>query len=238
MEIDGNTSLFVYDKPLREKEQVMVIEFDYKHSTGLKPVSSLPSSTTSKEIWGIETQKWTKVSMMMNSPNYWNDEQIGNKHWFFILDKCLNPDKARGFYNEFLKKELHDHRKVFEVLSSEMKTDYSDKQLSGIGFSSTLENSLLCKVSGKFDRIIEITFAPTRVIKPVKITLSSENIGRCEVCKGDVTSLDGKIECPVGCTGVFHTAHFLEWIRIKGQCPMCKERVSQNSLNKTLVEMN
>lgn len=226
MEINGVTSIFSYDKPLRNKERVVVIEFDYKHDTGLKPVSSLPTSTTSNEVWGIETQKWTKVSMIMNSPNHWNGQRIGNRHFFFILENCLNPNKTRGFYNEFLREELREHRKVFEVLSSKMKTDHSDKQLSGVGFSSTQENSLLCKVSGKYEMVLMITFANItgRFGEPVKLT--GETIALCEVCKRDVTDIDSRLPCP-SCGCIFHTSHFLESVRVYGKCPVCREAVNQ-----------
>ena len=85
-------------------------------------------------------------------------EETGNKHWFFILDGCLNPDAARGFYNEFLDEKLTEHRKVFEVLGSKMKVAESTEQLSGLGFSSTQKNSVLCKVTGSFTRTIKINF--------------------------------------------------------------------------------
>ena len=235
MEIDGNTSLFVYDKPLRYKEQIVVIEFDYKRSTGLKPVKSLPSSTTSKEVWSIETQKWSKVNMIMNSPNHWNGEQVGNRHFFFILDDCLNPDKARGFYNEFLGNELIEHRKVFELMSSKMKTDHSDKQLSGVGFSSTQENSLLCRVSGKFDRTVMITFANIvgRFDKFEDVVVYE--VGFCEICKRDVNNVDSRLPCP-NCNAIFHTSHYLEYHRVSGKCSICRESITQRQID-TIVQL-
>ena len=147
-------------------------EFDYRNSvTGNVTVAvvtlkngqftiepSLPSSKSSVEHYGINTQQFHKVNMIMNSPNHWDDQVTGNKHWFFILDGCNNPTKARGFYNEFLKNELTENRKVFEVLSSKMKTEPTTNQLSGLGFSSTQRNSVICKVTGSFNRTIEITF--------------------------------------------------------------------------------
>ena len=95
---------------------------------------------------------------MMMSPNFWDDLNVGNKHYFFMLENCKNEDKARGFFNEFLKSELDAHRKVIEVVGSKMRTDESDQQLSGLGFSSTQRNSVLCKVKGSFSRIIKIVF--------------------------------------------------------------------------------
>jgi hypothetical protein len=75
-----------------------------------------------------------------------------------MLEDCKQEGKARGFYNEFLRGELDKHRKVFEVLGSKLKTPESDQQLSGVGFSSTQNNSILCKVSGSFNRTIKINF--------------------------------------------------------------------------------
>ena len=233
MEIDGQTSLFSYGKSLRNKEQVQVIEFNYSHTKGIDIIETLPSSTASKEVWGIETQKWTKVNMMMLSPNFWNGEKTGNKHWFFILDNCLNPDKARGFYNEFLMSELTEHRKVFEVLSSKMKTPHSDKQLSGVGFSSTQENHILCKVSGKFDRIIKVIFAPNQSERFVDVFTEPEFVGICEVCKRDVFDGESRLTCPE-CDSVFHTSHFLEWVRVGNPCPVCKQSISQPQIDKII----
>jgi hypothetical protein len=96
--------------------------------------------------------------MVMLSPNHWDGQEIGNKHWFFILDECRNPDPVRGLYNEFLTQEFWEHRKVFEVLGAKLQAPYSEEQMSGVGFSSTVRNSVLAKVSGAFNRVIRITF--------------------------------------------------------------------------------
>ena len=111
-----------------------------------------------KNIWNINTNNFHKVSMMMHSPNHWEGSEVGNKHFFFMLNDCVNPDKARGLYNEFLDGKLNDHRKVFEVLGSKLKTKWAANQLSGVGFSSTQQNTVLCKVQGAFNRIVEIQF--------------------------------------------------------------------------------
>ena len=121
-------------------------------------VESLPSSQAAKNLWGIPTQTFHKVSVLMLSPNYWDEKTVGNKHYFFMLDGCLNDGKARGFFNEFLTDSLNVHRKVFEVVGSKMKTEESDRQLSGIGFSSTQRNYILCRVKGSFTRTLKITF--------------------------------------------------------------------------------
>ena len=83
---------------------------------------------------------------------------LGNKHFFFMIDGCANDGSARGFYNEFLKAELDQHRKVLEMVGAKIRTDESEHQLSGLGFSSTQHDSVICRVNGSFSRIINIKF--------------------------------------------------------------------------------
>lgn len=100
-----------------------------------------------QQKWGITTEQFVKVNTVLNSPNHWDGEHTGNKHWFFILEGCKNDEPVRGIYNEFLKPELEVHRKVFEVLGNKTKCPPSDEQLSGLGFSSTQRNIVTAKVT-------------------------------------------------------------------------------------------
>jgi hypothetical protein len=93
--------------------------------------------------WGVKTNTPVPVDTILLSPNHWeNSNKEGNLHWFFILKDCLNPDPTRGIYNEFLRSSLEKHRKVFEILASKTKCPYSDRQLSGVGFSATQKASV------------------------------------------------------------------------------------------------
>ena len=70
----------------------------------------------------------------------------------------MNPTDSRGFFNEFLRNDLNEHRKVLEIVGSKIRASNEPHQLSGLGFSSTLRNSVLCKVCGKFTRVLKINF--------------------------------------------------------------------------------
>lgn len=159
VEIDlrGTIHRLAYDKVLRDGDTVDVADIRVSKE-GVVINSKLPSTTSQKEVWGIKTNNFQKVNAVMLSPNFWDERQIGNKHFFFMLDGCLNDGKARGFFNEFLIDDLTPHRKVIEMVGSKMKTDESAHQLSGLGFSSTQRNSLLCRVKGSFSRTIKILF--------------------------------------------------------------------------------
>ncbi len=159
IEYDGQIYSYSYDKPLRQDENVVVAEIEFEKAKGIEFIKSLDSSVASKEIWGIKTNKFIKVSSLMLSPNYWDGQKgIGNKHYFFFLKGCKNASLPRGFYNEFLKEGLIQHKRVFEALGAKMRVAESEHQLSGLGFSSTNRNSVFAKVEGSFNRVIKITF--------------------------------------------------------------------------------
>lgn len=159
IEYDGQIYSYSYDKELKQGQKVTVAEIKFSRKDGIEFIKSLDSTTTSKEIWGVTTNKFSKVSMCMFSPNYWDGQVgIGNRHYFFILDGCKNSTQPRGFFNEFLKEDLMEHKRVFEALGSKMRVEDSDNQLSGLGFSTTQRNSIVVKVEGNFKRTIKINF--------------------------------------------------------------------------------
>lgn len=158
IEFGGQRHNIVYDKAMQTGSNVEVAVINLSKTGELNIVKSLPMSSTPKEVWGIKTNTFQQVNVIMMSPNHWDDHGVGNKHYFFMIDGCINDGKARGFYNEFLKEELNPHRKVIEIVGSKMKTEESDQQLSGVGFSSTQGNSILCRVEGNFSRVIRVVF--------------------------------------------------------------------------------
>jgi hypothetical protein len=156
IEVEGVVYQYEYDRPLKHKEWIVVADVELKDGK-FKVNSHLPlAKAVSKQVWNVSTCNFHKVDAIMFSPNHWDGEETGNKHIFFMLDGCVNPEQTRGFYNEFLKQELNEHRKVFEMLGGKLKTPKSDKQLSGLGFSTTKKDEVVVKVTGAFSRIIKI----------------------------------------------------------------------------------
>ncbi len=161
-EIECSGQLFQYEyKPaMANKEWVTVAEATLKDGVFSVEHKIPTSAETSAEVYGIKSKEFHKVTMLMASPNYWDcvEKPTGNKHWFFILENCLNPEPVRGLFNEHLLKELQPDRKVFEVLGNDLKAPYSENQLSGLGFSISQTNSVVVRVRGEVNRLFNIQF--------------------------------------------------------------------------------
>ncbi len=159
VEIDGQITEYTYAPCVKGKQTFLVIESDGKGKVWVSwEHEALTSTSRSRQEWGLTTNQFVKVNSVMLSPNHWDDNATGNKHYLFMLDGCENPDDARGLYNEFLMPELNDDRKVFEVLGSKLRVPHSTPQMSGLGFSETVKNDLVLKVGGSFNRMIKVVF--------------------------------------------------------------------------------
>lgn len=156
IEFDGETYCYEYNKPVSSNIQVAEVTlkdrlFSIKHI--------LPeTSVSSKEIYGLETNQFHKVNLVCLSPNHWGENNVGNKHCFFMLEGCKSPVSIRSFHNENLLPELAQHRKVLEVLGATNMIEPSNKQLSGLGFNATVRDELILKLQGTHKRMIKINF--------------------------------------------------------------------------------
>jgi len=158
-EIEFNGQLFQYVYPATTNHQWITVavitlkdgQFTISHHLPL-------AEDETKEFYGLSTNEFHKVNLMCLSPNHWGTNKVGNLHYLFMLDKCKSPTSIRSFHNENLNSELRDHRKVIEVLGATNNIKSTDKQLSGLGFNSTVRDELIVKVQGSFKRMLKIHF--------------------------------------------------------------------------------
>lgn len=157
VQIECGGEVFDFEFPKNPRNQTMqqIVEFEFSKTKGIKFTGETKSNVISKDKWNLKTNQFHRVNKMMLSPNFWGQES-GNKHYLFFLENCVSDESPRPFFNEFLKQEFNEHRKVFEIMGSKIKIDHTDNQLSGVGFSDTQENYFFAKVKGAFERTLKV----------------------------------------------------------------------------------
>ena len=154
-EIEFNGEVYEYEYNQAVHGDIQVAEVTLKDGAfTIKHL--LPESNTGKSIYNLETNNFHKVNLVCNSPNHWNGEQIGNKHYFFMLENCKSPVAIRSFHNENLLPELAEHRKVLEVLGATNMIESSENQLSGLGFNATVRDEVILKLQGSHKRVVRV----------------------------------------------------------------------------------
>lgn len=154
--LNGETYTYVYEGKLTGTVTVATVEF--KNGEFVNVQGHLKEDKTSREVWGVNVNDFHTVKLVSLSPNYWGENRLGNKHYFFMLDNCKPDAPLSSFHNEFLTGELLEFRKPLQILSDIRKIKPSDKCLAGLGFNATMRNSLVVKVVGTHTRFMKINF--------------------------------------------------------------------------------
>lgn len=157
-EIEFNGSIFNYEYNgnVTDGMEVKIAQIDFLNNKIHHYAT--PINETNEKIWNLNTGTFVPVRMMFYSPNYWNKDEKGSKHLFFILKDCKTTDTFNGFFNEFLHANLKEHRRVFEALGAQCSYTPSDEQLSGLGFCLTKHDKVIVKINTSYEQIIELTF--------------------------------------------------------------------------------
>jgi len=152
MDFNGETRQFSFGSTVGRMMQALDITVKNGKLVKIIPVKGLTvgavGNAAGVEKWGVKTGQLVPVDSLMHSPNYWDGNATGQKHTFFILRDCLNDQPVRGMFNEHLRPELHEHRKVFEVLGAKTKVAPATEQLSGVGFTAAREDVATVVVDG------------------------------------------------------------------------------------------
>ena len=109
-------------------------------------------------VANLVRDKFHKVNLVCLTPNHWGSNNVGNKHYLFMLENCKSDKPVRSFHNENLNADLLAHRKVMEVLGQSAMLNPVDKQLAGLGFNSTVRDEVILKLQGSHKRTVKIKF--------------------------------------------------------------------------------
>lgn len=148
VEIECNGEVFNWDYKVnpRHNQTENIVVFNWNKDTGIKFGSATKSEIVGKEKWGITTNRFYPVEAILNSPNHWDSNSVGNKHFIFYIKDMVNDENPRGFFNEYIKPDLvQNHKRGLEVLGSRIKVETTPDQVSGIGFSETKPDTVIVK---------------------------------------------------------------------------------------------
>jgi hypothetical protein len=159
VEIDGDVTLCDFMSTSKDNKQISIgrLNFDGKEVKYFpENCKVISSKTLSKNLWGLQTNEFHKVVLVCPTPNHWQDNNVGNKHYLFMLQGCINPNAVRGFHNEHLIPELLQHRKVLDVLGNSALINSTPNQVAGVGFNTTIKEEFILKLQGSHKRIVKI----------------------------------------------------------------------------------
>lgn len=135
---------------------IEVATVKYSIANGFELIASADNSTTSANIADVNANSMQPLTMCMLSPNYWDGNAVGNKHYLFMVKGAHNDECPNGFFNEYLTPELLEHKRVFAALGDKMAVEPCDNQLTGFGFSSTKRDHIFVKVYGHTTRMLKV----------------------------------------------------------------------------------
>lgn len=160
IEFNGELYSYTYNKCVSHKSNVKVAEvtlkngqFSIKH---LLPCTE--GEAANRTIWNLQTNQFHKVNLVCESPNYWGDNKIGTKEYFFMLQDCKSDQSMRTYHIDQLNSELMAERRALELLGQYMTIEPAVKQLAGLGFNSTVKAEIIVKLKGSHQRVIKIQF--------------------------------------------------------------------------------
>lgn len=139
--------------------QVDVFEFDYLNG---EVTHIRHAAITSDESWTAQKNTFVEVKGITSSPNLWGENPVthAGNHTFFLLKdvKDESEGKGRGFFNEHLKSEFREIRRVLEAFATSAVIDGADEASAcGLGFSKDAEWNVTLKVTtGNTTQLVKI----------------------------------------------------------------------------------
>src|SRR4030095_16317760 len=85
-ESNGKIEHYTHDRAVGHKETVEVGRMTVANEviTAFRPGKDMQPGSARQDLWGTTTEQFVPVSTIMYSPNYFDNGEVGNRHYFFI----------------------------------------------------------------------------------------------------------------------------------------------------------
>ena len=149
-------------------------------------------------------------------------------------------DQAKALYEELLETFGEDNLSASILAEAALAFEEKDPRESARLYNLAAQKTTSPEAKRRFleyaRRQIEIathgTPLPTTTAvstdKDVRLATISENIAReerCSVCRRPFRANETIVRCPK-CNSPAHYGHLAEWVKIRGFCPICKQKIS------------
>jgi len=149
IEFDGEQFLYEYPQPVQQGANISVATVTVKNGKFSIQHHLPETNLTAKSLWNIETNQFHNCTLVCSSPNHWGNNNVGNKHYLFMLQDCKTNEAIKGFHAENLREDLHEIRKQIDVLGNLLTIEPSEEQLCGLGFNATVRDNVVVKVDNR-----------------------------------------------------------------------------------------
>lgn len=162
LEVNGKLQVFSFKGSLHGL--MPVISFEVKNGVvgevRIAHQRIIPGAAST--VGNLEGATWVPVEYIMDSPNCWGavPGKHGIAHLFFMLEGMKTEEPVRAYFNEYLRADLQEHRKVFEVLgaSGAMLETKGQRQLTGLGFNKQQGGTVTLRAVGNTTRTYNVSF--------------------------------------------------------------------------------
>lgn len=119
--------------------------------------NSIRMGSAPRIVGGIESHKFYPINIITESPNYWLGNSVGIRHIMFLLEGVKTEEPVRAYFNEFLRPELQEHHKVFEMLGTASFIETANKdQVTGFGYNKQQSGTVIIRATGNTQRIYKV----------------------------------------------------------------------------------
>ena len=115
------------------------------------------------------------------------------------------------------------HSYAANIAIKECKTKY----LILLDHDTIVDENLFEKLYLEAEKEIQCVFCGGQIAKDIQhCAWCGTEIPRCLVCRSPIYYRDEFVKCPY-CGSFAHGTHLIEWVKVKGHCPYCRERLTE-----------
>lgn len=155
-----------------------------------------------------------------------------------VIKKITSSLEEDIKYTKVIQTYVMEERRLNLVLEKQGSAFFKGKIVWIGNKKDDTEGTLFCVDNGSELKQINPTAENTEAvifdIKKEAIRVSTASISKCTVCGKDIEIFDEISGCPI-CQAKAHREHFVDWVKVKKSCPVCKKSLNISSTGAIVI---